>query len=116
MFDEFEEEEEIMNKIQHYIEIGAIRIAGFTEDGEAIFELNENVTAELAPDLWQAHEDYVESELIDLVNNDLMQVEYDEQLRATYNFTEEGYQIAKSKGIIPIQDIEELGDMDFRGY
>ena len=116
MFDEYDDEEDIMLKIQHYIDIGAIKIAGFTKDGEAIFELNENVTAELAPDLWQAHEDYVESELIDLVNNDLMQVEYDENLRATYNFTEEGYKIAKSKGIIPIEDIEEFGDIDFREY
>jgi hypothetical protein len=116
MFDEDYDEEEIMMKIQHYIDIGAIRVAGFTEDGEAIFELNEDVTSELAPDLWNAHEDYVESELIDLVNNDLMQVEYDENLRATYNFTEEGYQIAKSKGIIPIQDLEDLGDIDFYGH
>jgi hypothetical protein len=105
MFDEYDEEY-IMLKIQHYIDIGAIKIAGFTTDGEAIFELNENVTAELAPDLWEAHEQYVESELIDLVNNDLMQVEYDENLRATYNFTEEGYEIAKSKGIIPIDQDE----------
>jgi hypothetical protein len=101
-----DDEEELMLKIQHYIDIGAIRLAGYTEDGEAIFELNEDVTPILAPDLWQAHEDYVESELIDLVNNDLMQVEYDENLRATYNFTEEGYQIAKEKGIIPIDQTE----------
>ena len=116
MFDEHDDEEDIMLKIQHYIDIGAIKIAGFTEDGEAIFELNENVTAELAPELWQAHEEYIESELIDLVNNDLMQVEYDENLRATYNFTEEGYMIAKSKGIIPIESLEEFGDTDFREY
>jgi hypothetical protein len=106
MFEEYDDEEELMLKIQHYIDIGAIRLAGYTEDGEAIFELNEDVTPILAPDLWQAHEDYVESELIDLVNNDLMQVEYDENLRATYNFTEEGYQIAKEKGIIPIDQTE----------
>jgi hypothetical protein len=99
-------DEELMLKIQHYLEIGAIRIAGFTEDGEALFELNEDVTAILAPELWYAHEDYVESELIELLNNDLMQVEYDENLRATYNFTEEGYQIAKEKGIIPIDQTD----------
>ena len=108
MFDEYDDEEEIMLKIQHYIDIGAIRIAGFTKDGEAIFELNEDVTPVLAPDLWKAHEEYVESELIDLVNNDLMQVEYDENLRATYNFTKEGYDIAKRKGIIPLENIEDF--------
>jgi hypothetical protein len=116
MFEDYDDEEDIMLKIQHYIDIGAIKIAGFTEDGEAIFELNETVTSELAPDLWKAHEEYVESELIDLVNSELMQVEYDENLRATYNFTEEGYRIALSKGIIPIEDIEEFGDIDFREH
>jgi hypothetical protein len=39
-----------------------------------------------------------------------MQVEYDEDLRVTYNFTEEGYNIAKQKGIIPLNTIE---DFDF---
>jgi hypothetical protein len=110
MFGDFEDEEDIMLKIQHYIDIGAIKVAGFTKDGEAIFELNEDVTPILAPDLWQAHEDYIESELIDLLNNDLMRVEYDEDLNATYNFTEEGFDIAKRKGIIPLEDIE---DFDF---
>jgi len=108
-FDE-EDEEDLMIKIQHYIDIGAIKIVGFSKDGEAIFELNENVTPLLAPDLWEAHEHYVESELIDLLNNDLMQVEYDENLRATYNFTEEGYNIAKQRGIIPLESLE---DYDF---
>lgn len=107
MFDDFEEEE-IMNKIQHYIDIGAIRIAGFTEDGEALFELNEDTTKDLAPELWEAHEQYIDAELLDLLDNDLMQVDYDEDLNATFNFTLEGYEIAKSKGIIPIDAIEDF--------
>jgi hypothetical protein len=109
MFNDFDEEE-MMNKIQHYIDIGAIRIAGFTEDGEAIFELNEDTTRDLAPELWEAHEQYIDAELLDLLDNDLMQVEYDEELNATFNFTLEGYEIAKSKGIIPLDTIE---DFDF---
>ena len=107
MFDDFEEEE-IMNRIQHYIDIGAIRIAGFTEDGEALFELNEDTTKDLAPELWEAHEQYIDAELLDLLDNDLMQVDYDEDLNATFNFTLEGYEIAKSKGIIPIDAIEDF--------
>ncbi len=107
MFDDFEEEE-IMDKIQHYIDIGAIRVAGFTEDGEAIFELNENTTRELAPELWEAHEQYIDAELLELLDNDLMQVEYDEDLNATFNFTLEGYEIAKSRGIIPLDTIEDF--------
>ena len=107
MFNDFEEEE-LMNKIQHYIDIGAIRIAGFTEDGEALFELNEDTTKDLAPELWEAHEQYIDAELLDLLDNDLMQVDYDEDLNATFNFTLEGYEIAKSKGIIPIDAIEDF--------
>jgi hypothetical protein len=107
MFNDFDEEE-MMNKIQHYIEIGAIRVAGFTEDGEAIFELNEDTTKDLAPELWEAHEQYIDAELLDLLDNDLMQVEYDENLNATFNFTLEGYEIAKSKGIIPLDTIEDF--------
>jgi hypothetical protein len=37
-----------------------------------------------------------------------MQVEYDEDLNATFNFTLEGYEIAKSKGIIPLDTIEDF--------
>jgi hypothetical protein len=107
MFNDFDEEE-MMNKIQHYIDIGAIRVAGFTEDGEAIFELNEDTTKDLAPELWEAHEQYIDAELLDLLDNDLMQVEYDEDLNATFNFTLEGYEIAKSKGIIPLDTIEDF--------
>ena len=107
MFDEFDEEE-MMDKIQHYLDIGAIRIAGFTEDGEAIFELNEETTRVLAPDLWEAHEQYIDAELLELMDNDLMQVEYDEELNATFNFTLEGYEIAKRKGIVPLDNIEDF--------
>ena len=110
MYNEFDDEEEMMLKIQHYLDIGAIKIVGFAENGEAIFEINEETTKFLAPDLWKAHEEYVDSELIDLMDQDLMQVEYDEDLNATFNFTVEGYNIARSKGIIPLDSIE---DFDF---
>ena len=108
-----EDEEFILSKIQHYMEIGAIRIAGFTDDGEAIFELNESKTKELAPELWKRHEEYVDEELLRLMDLDLMQVEYDENLKATLNFTPEGFEQAKEKGIIPLQDLEEFGYLDF---
>jgi len=111
---DFEEDEEfILSKIQHYIEIGAIRIAGFTKDGEAVFELNEYRTKELAPELWKRHEEYVDEELLRLMDSDLMQVEYDENLNATLNFTQEGFEQAKEKGIIPIEDLEEFGYLNF---
>ena len=114
MLNDFEEDEEfVMSQIQHYIDIGAIRVAGFTDNGEAIFELNEERTKALAPELWEKHEAYVDEELLDLMENDMMEVEYDEDLSATLKFTPEGFQIAKEKGIIPLQDIEGFEYLDF---
>jgi len=102
------DEEEALRQIQYYIEIGAIRLAGYNEEGEAIFELNEAVTKDLAPELWEAHMEYVDHNLTELFEEGLMNVEYDENLEATMHFTKEGYQIAKNKGIIPIEEQDEF--------
>ena len=99
-------EEEALEQIKYYIEIGAIRLAGYNDEGEAIFELNENVTKDLAPELWEAHMEYVDDNLAELFQEGLMNVEYDENLEATMHFTQEGYEIALEKGIIPLEDID----------
>lgn len=101
-------DEEALEQIKYYIEIGAIRLAGYNQKGEAIFELNETVTKELAPELWEAHMEYVDDRLLDLFEAGLMDVEYDENLEATMHFSKEGYKIARYKGIIPLEDIEEF--------
>ena len=98
------EDEEALKQIQYYIDIGAIRLAGYNEEGEAIFELSEAVTKDLAPELWEAHIDYVDSNLAKLFEDGLMNVEYDEDLQATMHFSKEGYEIAVEKGIIPLED------------
>lgn len=95
-------DEEALEQIQYYIEIGAIRLAGYNELGEAIFELNESVTKDLAPELWDAHTEYVDETLLSLYKDGLLSVEYDENLEATMHFTKEGYDIAIEKGAIPI--------------
>jgi len=98
------DDEEALRQIQYYIDIGAIRLAGYNDDGEAIFELKEDVTKELAPELWDAHMAYVDDNLTELFEDGLMNVEYDEDLQATMHFTKEGYEIAKEKGIIPMEE------------
>ena len=98
-------EEEAIAKIEYYLEIGAIKFAGYDEYGEVLFEINEAVTKDLAPELWYAHEDYVEDGLLHLLEKNLMQVDYDENLEATMIFTEEGYDTAKRMGIIPLEDL-----------
>ena len=98
-------EEEYIEKIKHYIEIGAIKFAGHDEYGEIVYEINEKVTKSLAPELWYAHEDYVEDGLLDLLGRNLMNIDYDENLQATMLFTEEGYDVAKRMGIVPLEDL-----------
>ena len=98
------DEEEALRQIQYYIEIGAIKLAGYNEEGEAVFELNEAVTKDLAPELWEAHMEYVDHNLTELFEEGLMNVEYDENLEATMHFSKEGYDIAVEKGIIPLEE------------
>ena len=100
------EEEEALERIQYYIDIGAIRLAGYNDEGEAVFELREDITKELAPELWESHMEYVDSNLAELFEDGLMNVEYDENLQATMHFSKEGYDIAVEKGIIPLEDQE----------
>jgi len=102
-----ENEEYFLEKIQYYLEIGAIREAGLDQDGNVLFEIDEVNTKELAPELWEAHMEYIDSSLLDLYKDGLMEVEYDENLEATLHLTKEGYLIALEKGLIPIEDIYE---------
>ena len=93
------------DKIAYYLEIGAIGIEGVDENGEIVYSISENAQ-EIAPDLWEAHVEYVDSSLIELYNAGLISIEYDENLEATINLSKEGYEKAKSMGLIDI-DIDK---------
>ena len=88
-------------RMAHYLEIGAIELAGVDENGEMIFAINE-IAEEIAPELWQAHIDYVDKNLVELYEEGYIQVEYDENLEAMISLSKEGLQIAKERGILPI--------------
>ena len=94
------EEEDLF---QYYLQIGAIELAAIDEKGELVFKVTEEAQ-EIAPELWKAHKDYVDETLIDLFNNNLISVEYDENLQATISLTPEAYKIIEQKGIQPLED------------
>ena len=94
-------EDDSDDKLAYYLEIGAIEIAGVDESGELIFAINESCK-EIAPELWQSHMEYVDRSLIELYDQGLINIEYDENLEATISLSPEGYQIAVEKGIVPI--------------
>ena len=101
-------EEDDDMRLAHYIEIGAVEIAGVSEDGEIIFSISEK-TKELAPELWEAHMEYVDKTLVDLYEAGYITVDYDENLEAMISMSEEGYEIAKEMGILPM-DMPETPD------
>lgn len=96
-----DEERDSNMDLSHYIEIGAVTIEGMDEDGEIIFGINEKAK-ELAPELWQAHIKYVDESLLQLYQSGLLEVEYDENLEATFHLSPEGQKVAKQLGLMQI--------------
>jgi hypothetical protein len=92
-------EEEENDKLDHYVEIGAVEVAGISEDGQFIYAITP-LAKDLAPELWEAHEKHVNESLLSLYDMGLVSVSYDEDLVATIELTEEGKEAAKEFGII----------------
>jgi hypothetical protein len=93
------EEEANDARIAYYLEIGAISFEGVDESGEIIYSISDRAK-ELAPDLWQSHIDYVDKSLIELYEQGLVEIEYNEKLEATIHITPEGQKSAREKGLI----------------
>ena len=94
-------------RLAYYLEIGAVSFEGVDENGEIIYSISDNAK-ELAPELWQSHIDYVDKSLIELYEQGMVEIEYNEDLEATIHLTPEGHRVAKEKGLIEMdldQDI-----------
>jgi hypothetical protein len=87
------------DKMEYYISIGAIELAGMDSDGEFIFNITDKAKI-LAPELWQAHQEHVDESLIELYNKGLINVTYNEDLEAVIEMSDEGKQMAKKFGLI----------------
>ena len=89
--------------LEYYIEIGAVEISGIDDSGEFIFKVTEKAR-ELAPQLWEAHQDHVDDVLLDLFEKGLLTVSYNEDLEAEIELTPEGKEIAKQQGLIEFEE------------
>jgi len=95
------------DKMEYYISIGAIELAGMDEDGEFIFNITDRAK-KLAPELWQAHQEHVDESLIELYNKGLINVTYNDNLEAIIEMSDEGKKMAKEFGLVEMdldQDI-----------
>ena len=86
-------------RLNYYISIGAIEVAGIDADVEFLFEITERAR-EVAPELWQAHEQHVDQSLLRMFEMGLVDVTYDENLEAHLELSPEGKKRAKEFGII----------------
>lgn len=86
------------SRLSYYIEIGAISIEGVDPNGELILSVTEKAK-EVAPDLWKTHIEYVDKQLIDLYLKGLIEIEYDENLEATFKLSPKAVEDIKDKGI-----------------
>jgi hypothetical protein len=94
-----EEDQYDADRLAYYMEIGAVTLEGMDENGELIYAISEDAET-LAPELWQSHTEYVDRSLMELYEQGLVEVEYDENLEATLHITPEGQKIAREKGLI----------------
>ncbi len=96
--------------LAYYLEIGVVNLEGMDENGEMIYSINQEMAKEYAPELWQSHTDYVDRSLMVLYEAGLAEIEYDENLKATINLSEEGQKLAKEMGLIEM-DITDFRDI-----
>jgi hypothetical protein len=85
-------------KLEYYIEIGAVEVAGIQEDGEFLYEITEKAK-DLAPELWESHIEYIDNTILDLYEKGLVQIEYNEDLEASISVSEEAKSILRSYGM-----------------
>ena len=89
--------------LDYYIEIGVVEVSGIDEEGEFIFKVTPKAK-ELAPQLWEAHEQHVDEVLLGLFEEGLLNVSYNENLEAHIELTDEGKQIARDYGLIQFEE------------
>ena len=91
------------NRMYEYIQSGAIEVSGIDETGEFIFQITEKAK-DVAPDLWEAHEEHLNKTFLELFDRGLVNISYNEDLEATFELTEEGKKVAKEHGLIQMDD------------
>jgi len=99
--------DEYDERIAYYLEIGAVQLEGVDENGEIIYSVSESAK-EIAPELWESHVEYIDNALIDLYESGLITIDYDENLEASIGLSEEGYEKARSLGLIELNDDKDI--------
>ena len=96
-FEEYVEFEDEGAFVDYLIELGILEEEGFDENGEVTYTYNFEKMKELMPDLYNEIMDGLNENLLVLYEQELIKVEYDEELRAHISPTDQGMEYFKSK-------------------
>lgn len=91
---EFEDEDVF---VDYLIKIGILEEDGFDEEGEVTYVYNFEKMKDLMPELYEEIMNNLNEGLMVLFEQDLIQVEYDEQLKAHISPTNSGLEYFKLK-------------------
>ena len=91
------------SELDYYISIGAIQLEGIDEDGEFMFSVTK-LAKEIAPELWQAHKDHIDTILLELYEKGLINISYNEELDALIELTEQGRKEIENRGMYPMSE------------
>jgi hypothetical protein len=99
--DFFEEgvEEETEMLIQYLVDMGAAEWDGMDEYGERMYKFNMPVLLKVMPELYDEIMADIDETLLDLYKQELVEIEYDENLQASFKLSEKAKQILNDMGI-----------------
>lgn len=83
---------------------GAIIWDGVAENGEAVFRFDLDKLKVIMPELYKEVMADIDKDLMMLYEKGFVEMEYDEDLNATFRATEEGQKWMKRHGFPPLQD------------
>lgn len=91
-------EEEIAKLQKYLIDVGALELHGMTEDGDITFKMNMEVLKEALPPLYEQIMQDIDKTMLDLYQEGLVEVSYDENLDASFGVSDEAYNKLREKG------------------
>lgn len=92
---EFDEEDQIIGWLE---EQGALIWDGVAEDGEPMFRFDLEVLKVVMPPLYESIIKEMDDDLMQLYQEGLIEIEYNENLEALFKLSEKGKQISKLLG------------------
>ena len=101
--------EEHLEIMEYLLSEGAAKLEGIDDDGEPIYSFDMEMLEEIMPELHQVMQDDMDNVLIDLYQKGLIEVEYDEDLNAKMNISEEGKLALEEAGF----DLDSSEEEDF---